>query len=568
MGSYHLNETSSGRKTLVYRDSRDVRIHSAVDPVTEAARAVAAFAPGRATMILVSGLGLGYHVAALRERFPDLPLLVIEHDREVIDLARGACPENLADAHIAASVEDLSTLFEDLDMASFRGLAHYCHRPSYQLHREFYDAAYRDLGRLISSKVSDLLTRYEFEEQWLANILANVHFLTSSIRVADLFGAYKGCPGIIVSAGPSLRERAPLLEALRDRALIVCVDTAYKVLLRQGIEPHIVMTLDAQKHSIRHFLGADPGETLLLADLVASPVVIRGWTGRRIISSTAKYYTGADGSLERETTPFMDWVERYIASPGDIQSGGSVATSAFDLLLNLGADPIILVGQDLAYTGREIHASGTHHNDDWLPRTNRFQNLDTINQLVVRKRKIKYVPAYGGRGTVVADFVFDLYRSWFEDSAARVSQTVINASGGGARIAGTREESLSSLLSRLPLLEPTPAAILSRVRPRCDDSTALADAIEAAREAVAAIGRLVDGEAADSEDQVLTIARSIEAAGLAPLFNPFIRRSQTYTARYGSDDRSRSLFIREINRAVSLLMPLLARSGAWLRAPR
>ena len=116
----------------------------------------------------------------------------------------------------------------------------------------------------------------------------------------------------------------------------------------------------------------------------------------------------------------MDWVEAHAGPVGDIQSGGSVATSAFDLLLNLGCSPIILVGQDLAYTGREIHCSGTHHNDEWLPRYTRFYNLDTINQNVVRRRKIKYVPAYGGAGTVISDFVFDLYRGWFEDSARKV----------------------------------------------------------------------------------------------------------------------------------------------------
>ena len=183
----------------------------------------------------------------------------------------------------------------------------------------------------------------------------------------------------------------------------------------------MVMTLDAQKHSLRHFLGLKGPLPPLLADMVSFPHIARSYPGEKIFSTTSKYYTDARGGHKKESTPLMDWIEKFIPPIGDIQSGGSVATSAFDLLLNLGCDPIILVGQDLAYTGREIHCSGTHHNDEWAALYSRFVNLETINQRVVRKRKIKRVEAYGG-GLVISDFVFDLYRGWFEDRRARFGQ--------------------------------------------------------------------------------------------------------------------------------------------------
>ena len=318
------------------------------------------------------------------------------------------------------------------------------------------------MGQYVSSKISDLLTRFEFEERWVENILGNLPRLFSAGRVVSLFGKFAGRPGVIVSAGPSLRRNVRVLGRLRDRALIVAVDTAAPVLARAGIAPHLIMTLDAQKHSIKHFLGLESGGAALLADMVCYPPVIRSFRGPAIMSATSKYYAAADGSLKRETTPLMGWIEKYVEPIGDLQSGGSVATSAFDLLLNLGCSPIILVGQDLAYTGREIHCSGTYHNDEWLARITRLGGLDNINQSVVRRRKIKYVPAYGGYGTVISDFVFDLYRVWFEDSAAKVAAPVINATEGGARIANTEEASLSSLADRLPAAGPSPAEVLER----------------------------------------------------------------------------------------------------------
>jgi hypothetical protein len=120
--------------------------------------------------------------------------------------------------------------------------------------------------------------------------------------------------------------------------------------------------------------------------MVSCPDILEHFTGKKIISTTSKYYQDSTGSTLRETTPVMDWIEQYTESPGDIQSGGSVATSAFDLLLNMGCNPIILFGQDLAYTGREIHCSGTFIMTTGCKIT-RLKNLDTINQNVIRKER-------------------------------------------------------------------------------------------------------------------------------------------------------------------------------------
>ncbi len=418
-----------------------------------------------------------------------------------------------------------------------------------------------DISRYFSSKLSDLLTRFEFEERWIANIFANLPRSFDAGRVADLFGKFSGFPGIIVSAGPSLRKNASALGRLRGRALIISVDTALKVLLRHGVEPHIVMTIDAQKHSIKHFLGERPGGTVLLADMVSYPRIADVYQGKIMFSTTAKYYNGPDGGVRREPTPAMDWVERYIEPPGDIQSGGSVATSAFDLLLNLGCSPIVLVGQDLAYTGREIHSTGTHHNAEWLARTTRFLNLDGINQRVIRKRKIKYVEAYGGGGTVISDYVFDLYRNWFEDSARKVAVPVINASGDGARIANTIERSLESLINEFPARNPGPVEVLHRyLTSGARSARALRLALEEALDATGAAASLAAvpyGDQSDAQRQVLLDTASRD---LPELFSPFLRRTNAYLARHGelSAERSAGILFADIAAAARKLQRHLA----------
>ena len=552
---YIVSQSASGAKTLLYRGEREVRLHSAFDPLKDAQRAVDAFDPGKKGIIVVLGLALGHHVKLLSEKFPQCTVIAVEKDREVIAIARKECPENLKRAIVIGGSEDLPTVFEQIDVTAFRGFALFTHRPSYSLEPSFYDSLIVEMNRYVSSKISDLLTRFEFEEKWASNILSNIPHLYRGACVGEFFGAFRGYPGVIVSAGPSLKKNVRLLEELSDKALICCVDTSFKVLTRLGITPHIVMSLDAQRYSVRHFLGIDADKPYLLSDLVSCPKVNDIYRGPLISSTTSKYYDSADGTVKRETTPLMDWVEQYIPGIGDVQSGGSVATSLFDFLLNAGCDPIILVGQDLAYTGREIHTSGTYHNDEWLTLTNRTLNLDTINQRVVRKRKISYVPQWGGNGTVLTDFVLNIYRQWFEDSCAKVNVKVINATEGGAHIEGAEEKTLREIISNAKPQKRTPKEILDSIysaRAKRDSKPFL----DAAEHAEATMKSLASFAASpDSPEAVSAAHAALSDAMLAPIFSPFLKKTNAYLNRHPElgEEHAFSLITKDVIRAAGIL---------------
>lgn len=569
MGSYILQDTRSGHKTLIYKNGREIRIHSMYDPVMEAERSAEAFNPGRAGIIVVCGLGLGYHVDALIARFPGSLIIAVEKDGEVLGLARAVNGTLLSSIHTVQSPGDLDSIFEELDLTAFTGTAIYYHRPSYTLHKDFYDTIISEIGHYISSKLSDLLTRFEFEEKWIENIFSNIYAFSTSAPVKSLFGKFSGFPGIIVSAGPSLKNNVALLRSAKDRALIVCVDTALKILLSHGIHPHIVMTLDAQKHSVKHFLGIPDTDAVLLADMVSYPKILRTYRGRTMISTTAKYYSGRDGVMKREATPAIEWIEAFAQPVGDIQSGGSVATNVFDLLLNLGCGPIILVGQDLAYTGREIHCSGTHHNEGWVPGINRFTTLDGINQGVIRKRKIKRIEAFGGGGTVISDYVFDLYRGWFEDSAHKVSVEVINATEGGARIRNTREASLNEVIGDMPLQDATPAAIITKAVTDVRNASAekLLPAISQAVKELLELQQTAEKE--NTGDPISASSRIQELLGsftARELLSPFLKRTFVYLARNNDipPERAASMLRRDIVSASEKIIGILRKAERLL----
>jgi len=264
----------------------------------------------------------------------------------------------------------------------------------------------------------------------------------------------------------------------------------------------------------------------------------------------------------RETTPGIEWIERKTGPLGDIQSGGSVATSAFDLLLNMGCDPIILVGQDLAYSGREYHCSGTYHNDDWIPKINRFSNLDTINQNVIRKRKIKYVKRYGDRNTIISDFVFDLYRSWFEDSAGRISASVINATGDGSKISNTREMNLTDAV-KTGTNKSDPQLIIEKIFSG-NTQKGISEIKKSILSGYSKIKSIIDLTESDKpdEDIIEKINNLLEDDDTHSLLKPLMRRSQFYISRHAFEaDKAKDIIYNDVKISARKMKKILEGSG-------
>lgn len=85
-----LVETKSGNLTLKITsgDGSVKTLHSLYDPGAEAKAIVDAFQFDGKGIIVALGLGLGYHVYELAQRFPDTDILVVEASPEIYELAK------------------------------------------------------------------------------------------------------------------------------------------------------------------------------------------------------------------------------------------------------------------------------------------------------------------------------------------------------------------------------------------------------------------------------------------------------------------------------------------------
>lgn len=296
----------------------------------------------------------------------------------------------------------------------------------------------RDLLRLVSSRLNTRImlksTRLTMGGRFLLSAFLNAPWAYGPDGIAPLHKTLDQRPALIVSAGPSLNKQLPLLAQNQHLFTIFAVDTVWPILNTHGIVPDYLVALDPVTPPSWPRDGLSP-HTRLVTDMIASPNMV--WSHDR-----GHIMTCADGHIA-ETLGFLG------ARPGRLGVGGSVATLAFNMAVHMGANPIVLIGQDLALTGGKDHADGylfTYSSEMLQGRSDKGYDVEGY---------------YGGRVRTERQLL--AYKSWFEDRFKELPEVmVINATEGGARIAGSLQIPFAQVCEQLGLTslrkEPHPPA--------------------------------------------------------------------------------------------------------------
>jgi hypothetical protein len=214
--------------------------------------------------------------------------------------------------------------------------------PSELVLADDFNAKIRD--RLISeAHLADNNRAFDVADPRLQQLLEDsLPLLRQDPDVAALFATQAGRDCYVIATGPSLAGHLPALARVRAQAvrpLFICVDTAYLPLLRAGIQPDIVVSVD---HKIRiHHLPPDASAATALVYMPMLDVELVGnWRGPRYSAYSASPLYAA----VREAIP-----------RAELFVGGSVIHPATDLAVKMGASSITLFGADFAFPGDRTH---------------------------------------------------------------------------------------------------------------------------------------------------------------------------------------------------------------------
>lgn len=384
-----LQAKSGDAIPVVKKQSGQIAVHSKFDPVKEAQRLIDEFDCTQYDCVIVSGFGFAYHIEwLLRKLKKDATVLIMEQFPWMV--AAAIAHRDLQNVLKDKRVILLVNPDEDAIANHMKGRSSYktlfiTHRGSFQIDPERYTNLQRVAKAYLSTKEVNIATLAKFEKLWTSNIARNIREIIGAPPASAFFDTFKNVPAIIVNAGPTLTQSIPYIQKHCSSSVIVAVDTSLKVLEQYGIEPHFCITVDPQLINARYFEGVHSNRTILIADPMVHPSTFLFYKGRKAITGVA--------------FEMMKWIEDAIGSYGTLRYGGSVSTNAYDFAKKLGVHPIIMAGQDLAFTGGLAHVKGAYLDDHIFLRNyrtntvemfNRFQ-LTALPKIFVKGIKSKYV---------------------------------------------------------------------------------------------------------------------------------------------------------------------------------
>ena len=442
-------KTRKGPFTLKVRkeDGGEILFHSAYDPFKEAKNFITGYNLEDTLFLIVIGFGLGYHVEEILRTCPWIKLvLIIEPCPSFFKLALGVLDLSfiLSSPKVKLVLEEdpLKIKKEVLPLAEvfLTGKSSIVlYNPYFYLLKDKMSQIKKSVQDAIFWSVTNLTTNIAKGGVFQKNILLNIPEVIKNPGVKNLFGRFKNKPAICVAAGPSLDKNVHVLHQAKNRALIICVDAALKTLLEKGVKPDIVVSIDYGIGARNLFNGVmDKTDDLFLAaDPEVYPRVLSDFKGKKFIINIRK--------------PLTRWLERFVGDKGLLNKGASVAHTAFSLAEASGANPIVLVGQDLCYPGGVTHAGGA------VPRKKIAVGVDKKTgkkYLLIRTEEGNWV----ARDLVMVEDIYgrpvptspDMYSYliYFERLIGSTKTKVIDATEGGARIGGTEIMPLEKVVEK------------------------------------------------------------------------------------------------------------------------
>lgn len=404
--------------------------HSAYNPEKEAARMVDSYLAEikEFSNIVMMGCGFFYQIQELLKRTPNKFdfMLVVEHDAAVFKNALRCL--DLSDVLgrpeiFFAVAESPVSLFQFLQS---KGISIVANGMTILKHTtlckttDYYAQVEKQVNDVCTWAKVNISAQVKTTDIYCKNIFKNIPHMLKNPGVKHIFDLFKGVPAVIVAAGPSLSKNIDYLKEVKNRFLIVAVDTALKVLLSHGIEPHFVASIDYTPDNMRYFEGVGKLNTYLLADPEVYPDIFAKYEGPKI-------------AVDLLNKSLCFWLQSQGIEKGAMGKGLSVAHTCFEIAVRSACEPVIFIGQDLAYTGGLSHSKGA-------------AMTIAVDNDNLEEGQIKVKDVFGG--DVVTSTAMSVFLNHFMEKIYSYRVETIDATEGGAAIEGAQIMSLREVIDK------------------------------------------------------------------------------------------------------------------------
>lgn len=405
--------------------------------------------------------GLGYAPIAFAKKFPSKKLILIEPDAlrffailTIIDWNEIFNHAQIIIALACTTTQAVQLINQQkIERCKFFSIA------SQTSHAEKYFAELQTLiERNKNTANANTATLEKFAKRWQrnscknlrqlelcdgVNIYANGCHSASGGTSASSGGSASGnhsangdcaMPFLLIAAGPSLAETLPYLSELKKRSVTVAVDTALRACLSVNVEPDFIILTDPQYYAYRHIAGLSSPSSVLIAESAVYPDVFRFNCRKKVLCSSL--------------FPLGQFFEKFVGKKGDLGSGGSVSSVAWNFCQMCGTKEIFCAGLDLAFPKKQTHVPGSTFEQEAHIATTRTSTVDSLNAASLTSPLREKGIDYSGC-EVTTDKRMKLFAWWFESRLTNFPEIkTYTFSPNGLAIPGIAPTEIGELLSR------------------------------------------------------------------------------------------------------------------------
>lgn len=385
---FQLNTATNGQANLIINS---ICFYSKYNPMKDAEQFIRAQIDSNTKHYILCGIGLGYH-AELLLNLEQKKITIYEPDISLLQylFTQISYCNLLSNPNV-----NLVTQLKDLNITSNHKLI----LPIGWLNSLEDGDIKNKLQEFQVNVMSIRNNKNQLSENYIKNLKYNTHHLNPLIL------NFTNKKAILVSAGPSLDETARLLKKFKNKYFILCVGAAFKTLKHHDIVPDAVIITDSSPVVFRQVEDIQVSVPLFFLSTIYPKVL--------------EYIHTLKIKIFQEGFPLAEEYALENRIPL-VQTGGSVATTAFDLLIKLGFNEIIFLGQDLAYGEGKSHANTSTSNKEF-------------SEIVVNRTTLS------NNGKIIPTSTsWMIFKKFFEKKIhENPTIKVYNTSENGAKIEGT-----------------------------------------------------------------------------------------------------------------------------------
>lgn len=297
------------------------------------------------SIIIIFGSDTGEYIDKIKEHTcKNNKILIFEPNKEVFLKNKGLSNDKLA-ILLFDEKEIRNQLYSVINISNFNNLYVSTFGNYEEIYKQEYAYFIENLDLVFYTSLACISIANRFREEFISNFICNLNSINESTSINSCEEKNSNVPAFIVSAGPSLEKNINDMvdnKDLIEKSVVISGSRTLKTLLNNGIKPDYLLSIDPVDYNyemIKENLESD------------IPLAFYEYSNRKIL----REYKGEKIYLVSLLSKIL---EEFHSLRGTYL-GGSVAHTCVDMARALGCNPIILVGQDCAYTYDKYHSKET-----------------------------------------------------------------------------------------------------------------------------------------------------------------------------------------------------------------